>query len=116
MIKKYLVDSIDYDTDGQPVEGLPSQLTITLELTEEDLEHEDLLEELLSDAISEETGWCVNGFNYEEIGHKVFVVVREDTQAFVATFQTRRGAEKFLENFRVAGEIIESEVVEDPNE
>jgi hypothetical protein len=116
MIKKYLVDRINYDTDGQPDEGLPSQLTIALELTVEDLAHADLVEELLGDAISEETGWCVSSFRYEEIGHKVFVVVREDTQAFVATFQTRGGAERFLENFRVAGEIIESEVVEDPTE
>jgi hypothetical protein len=47
---------------------------------------------------------------------KVYIIVREDNQAYVTTFKSRSAAEKFLLNFRVKGSIVEAEVQEDPNE
>jgi hypothetical protein len=42
---------------------------------------------------------------------KVYVVVRKDNQQYVRVFQTREGAELFIEDFRVEGEIVEDEIV-----
>jgi hypothetical protein len=45
---------------------------------------------------------------------KVYVVVRKDNQQFVRVFRTREGAELFIEDFRVDGEIVEDEIVGNP--
>lgn len=54
---------VDEDEDGEDVEppDLPSELTLTLE----GVEHEDDLTQRVSDAISDETGFCHLGFKYE---------------------------------------------------
>ncbi len=53
----YRVFDISYDTDGVEVD-LPEELHLELE--------DDLDPSLeLADAISHETGWCVNGFQFE---------------------------------------------------
>ncbi len=57
----YRAYDIDYDTDGEKVDGLPTE--IELELGDD---ADPTLE--LGDAISNETGWCVNGYRFEVIG------------------------------------------------
>jgi hypothetical protein len=58
----YAVSDIRYDTDGETaIVDLPEELEI-------DVDPEtpaDRLEEVLGDAISERTGWCVKSFSYE---------------------------------------------------
>ena len=59
-MKKYILFNIDYDTDGEDVDNLPS----TIEVIEDDdwgVEREG------SDRISDITGWCVFGFEYKVI-------------------------------------------------
>ena len=56
---KYRVFDIDYDTDGEDID-LPTELTLELE---DGVSPDDELADLISD----ETGWCVNGFNYEKL-------------------------------------------------
>jgi hypothetical protein len=58
----YTVTNIRYDTDGETaIVDLPDELEIDLPRDTEEWRIEDLL----SDAISERTGWCHNGFDYE---------------------------------------------------
>lgn len=57
---EYRVYDIDYDTSGQEVE-LAKELVLNL-----DDDAEPSLE--LADAISNETGWCVNSFSFEPLG------------------------------------------------
>jgi hypothetical protein len=56
---EYRVYDIDYDTDGQAVD-LPESLVLTID---------DGLDPsiYLADEISDETGWCVNSFQFERI-------------------------------------------------
>lgn len=59
-MSKYICTNISYDIeDGVNVE-LPESVTVRVD----DSYTEDELEEVLSDAITEATGWCVNGFSY----------------------------------------------------
>lgn len=61
MHKTFRAYNIKYDTDGERVEGLPSELTFTVD-------EEDFNPSIdLGDMISDKTGWCVNGFSYEEL-------------------------------------------------
>ena len=60
MSKTFRAYNIKYDTDGEQVEDLPSELTFTVD--EEDFDPSIDL----GDMISDKTGWCVNGFKYEE--------------------------------------------------
>ena len=53
---------IQYDTDGLKVKGLPKELFFDVEDQEFDPEYE------AADLISDKTGWCVVGFQYEIIG------------------------------------------------
>lgn len=58
---KILAYNIDYDTDGEKVD-LPKEIEIEIEpmtVYEE--------EELISDKISEITGFCHNGFMYKHL-------------------------------------------------
>lgn len=50
---KYHVTHIDWDTDGEDVEDLP---------TEAFVECDD--EEEIADTLSEHFGWCINTFQY----------------------------------------------------
>jgi hypothetical protein len=51
----FSVTKIKYDTDGEAV-TLPEMLTITADTEEE-----------IADVISDETGFCVMSFSYDEI-------------------------------------------------
>lgn len=58
----YVVSDIQYDTDGETaIVDLPEEMEIDLPA---DTDEEDI-EDLLGDAISERTGWCHKGFDYE---------------------------------------------------
>lgn len=58
----YAVSGIRYDTDGETaIVDLPEDLEIDLPA---DTDRDDV-EELLGEAISERTGWCHKGFDYE---------------------------------------------------
>lgn len=59
-MKKYILFNIDYDTDGEDVDNIPS----TIEVIEDD--DWDVVGEG-SDRISDITGWCVFGFEYKVI-------------------------------------------------
>ena len=56
----FRVFDIKYDTDGKKVEDLPQELFFT---TEDSTDPDDEL----SDLISDKTGWCHFGFDYEEV-------------------------------------------------
>jgi hypothetical protein len=56
----YRVTNIDYDTDGEDVDGLPTELDVDLED-----DADPSLE--LADAISDKTGWCVNTFSFDVV-------------------------------------------------
>jgi hypothetical protein len=62
-MKTYICTAIQYDTDEIEVPGLPEAITVVVQ---EDLTGDDL-EETLRDAITDETGWCVNNFIYEQV-------------------------------------------------
>lgn len=59
-MKKYICYGIKYVTDGQNV-NLPP--TVTVEDVDDDIQGEEL-EELLSDSISDQTGFLHEGFQY----------------------------------------------------
>lgn len=63
-MKTYICTAIQYDTDEEELQWFPPE-AITV-VVGEDLEGDDL-EETLRDAISDETGWCVNNFLYEQV-------------------------------------------------
>ncbi len=54
----YRVFDIDYDTDGAKIGNLPKELILELD-DDADPQYE------LGDAISDKTGWCVFGFQFE---------------------------------------------------
>lgn len=56
---QYHCYEIDYDTDGEVIPDLPTELTV-------EYEGEDPACEL-ADAISDQTGFCVNSFQYEVV-------------------------------------------------
>ena len=60
-MRTYHVYEIDWDTDGEKVK-LPSEFDIDIDV--EGLSKEEIAEEL-SDKISDEYGWCHNGFCYK---------------------------------------------------
>jgi hypothetical protein len=62
-MKTYICTAIQYDTDEEVIQGLPETITVVVQdgLTDDDLE------DTLLDAISDETGWCVNNFIYEQV-------------------------------------------------
>ena len=62
MKKKFRCTDIVWDTDGDDV-TLPDSMEVTV-----DVEDGDDLDEILADALSDETGWCVDSFHSEEIG------------------------------------------------
>jgi hypothetical protein len=59
--KTYKFYNIDYETDGEDVDDLPSEIIYTSDDPEFDPEYEG------ADIISDETGWLVNSFEYEEV-------------------------------------------------
>ena len=57
----YLCSNIDYDLDDDVQDELPCQVSVVLDK----LYDEDTLQEVLGDAITNSTGWCVNSFEYK---------------------------------------------------
>ena len=60
----YMIQDIVYDTDGETaILDLPEELEIDIspEVSESELE------EVLGEAISDRTGWCVKSFTYEKV-------------------------------------------------
>lgn len=59
---KVKVTEIVYDTESDGIVhtdlDLPTEMTLTIDNSND-------VETLISDAISDKTGWCVEGFNYE---------------------------------------------------
>ena len=62
MTKKYTITDIDWDNDDDEDADLPETETAEIEV-EEDSDIDELLAEWLSD----EYGYCVNGFSFEEV-------------------------------------------------
>ena len=59
-MKTYLVNEIDWDTDGEMISELPT--CVELQFTdEEEVEDFDIADEL-----SDRYGFCVNSFNYQQ--------------------------------------------------
>lgn len=58
--------NIDWETDGDPVE-LPDSVVIELE-EDKELTLPELVDEQGADALSDEYGWLVNGFQWREKG------------------------------------------------
>jgi len=60
--REYSVFNIEYDMDGEPViPNPPTELNMNVPADIVDVE------EFIADTISNVTGWCVFGFDYEEI-------------------------------------------------
>lgn len=55
---KCLVTNIDWDTDGEVIEDLPTETTIEVEVDDY-----DELDDEVTDALSDEYGFCLNGFS-----------------------------------------------------
>jgi hypothetical protein len=61
MKTKYKITDIKYDTDGEEIKSLPLNIEVEIDETDKDLGE---IEEELSDAISNITGFCHDGFRY----------------------------------------------------
>ena len=58
------VTNIVYDTDGESVTDLPNEMII--EISEMVVEVDGIdIESVIADTISDKTGWCIQGYNYE---------------------------------------------------
>ena len=55
---KIKVTNIVYDTDGESISDLPTEMIVNVDGVI-DIESE------IADAISDNTGWCVEGYKYE---------------------------------------------------
>jgi hypothetical protein len=61
---KIKVTNIVYDTDGESVTDLPNEMII--EISEMVVEVDGIdIESVIADTISDKTGWCIQGYNYE---------------------------------------------------
>ena len=57
------VYEIDWETDGEEVEGLPENVTIDIaELDAYSLENEEQINEAILDHLSDTYGWFVSGY------------------------------------------------------
>ena len=63
-MKTYRAYNIDYDTDNTTISQLPKELFFVIDDDEEECFNpiEDM-----ADLISDKTGYCINGCNYEEL-------------------------------------------------
>jgi hypothetical protein len=64
----YAITNIEWDTDRQDVEGLPTELELTLiNMIEDDLEDEEIVTEEINEYLSDNYGFCVFDYEYEII-------------------------------------------------
>lgn len=61
MQRFYKITDIDWDTEGEEVD-LPTKVQIDV-----DIEENDDVDDILASRLSDEYGWTVNSFNYEDI-------------------------------------------------
>ena len=59
--KTFTVSNIDYDTDGEQIDGLPAELVV--DVPNEFCETSDDILDYIADEISNRTGFCHNGFS-----------------------------------------------------
>jgi len=62
----YLITNIEWDTDGVPIDNLPAFANMIIE----DLPTgttDEMIEDIISDYLSESCGFCVFGFDYEAV-------------------------------------------------
>jgi len=57
--------NIKWDTDGEEID-LPGEVVIEIE-EEEGIDLETLVNEQGADVLSDEYGWCIFGYNWEEV-------------------------------------------------
>lgn len=60
------VENIKWDTDGEPVEGLPDAMAFEVDL-DEDEPTETEVNTAATDHMSDATGWCVEGFSFKSV-------------------------------------------------
>lgn len=65
-MRKVIVTEIDWDLgDEENIDEIRATLPKQMEFEVDDGLTDDEVEELLSDAITDETEWCHNGFDWE---------------------------------------------------
>lgn len=64
--KKYLASDIEWDTDGEEVDGLPTDVTIVFDPDANDCIDQDEINEKLVDILSDEYGWLIDFCHIEE--------------------------------------------------
>ena len=64
----YAITNIEWDTDGEDIEGLPTEIELTLkDMIEDDLEDEETVTEEINNYLSDNWGFCVFDYEYEII-------------------------------------------------
>lgn len=67
-MKKVIVTDIEFDLDDEEnVDGIMESLPKGMEFEVEDGFTDEEIEECLSDAITDEVGWCHNGFAWRYV-------------------------------------------------
>lgn len=67
---KIKVTRIDWDVDEEDedaLKDLPKSFTMDVDISEEELEDEDMAGEIIADAISDEYGFCMEDFSWEPV-------------------------------------------------
>lgn len=62
----FICCNITWDTDEEDI-GLPREMAVSLNLTRDEVNDPETVEELLSDFLSDSTGWCHCGFRWEAV-------------------------------------------------
>ena len=67
MKRNFILRNIEWDTDGERVEGLPSEQGMTLD--QEDYEGLDMeeIEESIIDFLTDMYGWCIADYDIVEV-------------------------------------------------
>lgn len=64
----YAITNIEWDTDGEDIEELPTEVELTLkDMIEDDLEDEETVTEKITDYLSDNYGFCLFDYDYEII-------------------------------------------------
>lgn len=69
-VKRYRVYNIEWDTDGEDIDHLPTHLTSEIEFYNDTNYSDDEITEMISDDITDRIGFCHFGFEYEEINEE----------------------------------------------
>ena len=65
-VKRYRVYNIQWDTDGEDIDHLPTHLTSEIEFYNDTNYSDNEITEMISDDITDRIGFCHFGFEYEE--------------------------------------------------